>query len=267
MEAKSWNDKPGHEEKEVRLLRLLQVKLSEFGEAKRKNNQKSFSLNAQGGFLSKTNFTWHGSSLFKFFLRGLSGSWSDLAGRFFSSASDPIAHSAISSPETLFLNSYSCLPLPCIIAEYQWTMQQEWLCFGVLLQLWKWNDIPVTWSQLTLSSKEKCKRKFAFVFLAFSLEKVMPVLGFHKGRLHCSTCSASSEILAPLSSSLYGTAIIKEMEGHPSKKNFRLECWQRGDPVKGYVFPDIHRSSLKLSGRSRSPSPWPRFFLWPKSLS
>lgn len=57
MEAKSWNDKPGHEEKEVRLLRLLQVKLSEFGEAKRKNNQKSFSLNAQGGFLSKTNFT------------------------------------------------------------------------------------------------------------------------------------------------------------------------------------------------------------------
>lgn len=44
------------------------------------------------------------------FVSGVSAA-SDLAGRFFSSCSDPIAHSSTSSPETVFLNSYPSLPL------------------------------------------------------------------------------------------------------------------------------------------------------------
>lgn len=129
--------------------------------------------------------------------------------------------------QLIFLSSSS---LHTCWTPVYWTMQQECLCFGVLLYLWKWNDISVTWSQLTLSSREKCKKKSAFVFLAFGLEKVMPILGFHKGKLHCSTCTASSEMLASLSSSLHGTAIIKKMWVHSSKNKFPTR-WSVGTRV------------------------------------
>lgn len=74
----------------------------------------------------------------------------------------------------------------------------------------------MTFLSLGPSSREKS----AFVFLALSLEKAMPLLGFCRGKWHCSTCAASSETLAAISSSLYGTAIIKKMWGHFSKIEF-----------------------------------------------
>lgn len=116
----------------------------------------------------------------------------DLAERLFSSASDP----TVCSPEAIcremvsfcalqVLNSSSSLFATHLLSTLPvyWSVLQEWLCFRMLLQPWKWSAIPAIWSQLTLSPKDKFKRKSGFVLLSCSLVNVMPILGFHKGKL------------------------------------------------------------------------------------